>query len=328
MHGRPQRGQQPLELRNLRAPVDCAAVPPVAVGGDEDDRGELAEPGGCPGRPVVQRARRPHRADARAGEERDDRLGDVRQVAGYPVARLDAEAAQRCGECSYRGPQLRPGEGGRLAELVNRGDGDGLGAGRVESVAQRVAGVVDARPGEPRRPWHARVGEDTAGVKAEVEEVRDAPPERVEVPHRPRKQVVVRAKVEPGPPACRGREPGNGGLGRPGGVGSPDRPGAGCGGHRGEWAPVIVTGALTAAIRSRNTWSRMPGSNHHGDLSSPDYAGPGRRFHPARRHRHQARTQRLGGPAENNCAPFNSATVKPLLAAAEAMRRGHTSAQV
>jgi hypothetical protein len=32
---------------------------------------------------------------------------------------------------------------------------------------------------------------------------------------------------------------------------------------------TMVTGAQTAAIRSRNTWSRILGSNHHGGLMHP-----------------------------------------------------------
>ena len=62
-----------------RAVVDPAAVA-VAVGGEQHGRLELAEPAQRGARRVVHPAGRPDRAEARRGEERDDRLGAVGQV--------------------------------------------------------------------------------------------------------------------------------------------------------------------------------------------------------------------------------------------------------
>ena len=50
---------------------------------------------------------RVHGADPRAGEHRDDRLGDHRHVDHHPVALLDPEAAQGAGERGHLLEQLR-----------------------------------------------------------------------------------------------------------------------------------------------------------------------------------------------------------------------------
>ena len=262
VHGGPQRGQMLAQLGYLGPPVDFAPVPAVPVRSDQHYRVELGEPGRGAGRRVVLGAGRPHGADAGAGQEGHQRLGGVGQVADDPVPGPDAEAAQRGRERAGLGPQLRPGQGGGDAPLVDRGDRDGVGPGGRQRMAQRVAGVVDLRPREPHRPGHPVVSHYGAGARGqlpEVVEVGHRAPEPVQVPDRPLPQRTVGTQVEPRPLPGEGGEPGDGGPGDALRGGGPDRVGRRS--HRGEWAPVIRA--------ARSSGARNDGGGGGPQLYSP-----------------------------------------------------------
>src|SRR5829696_3398912 len=74
------------DLAHARQAVDLLPRVPVAVGAEEHLRLDLSEPVEHTLHPKIRRARRPHGAEARRCEHRDDRLGDVRQEAGDAVA--------------------------------------------------------------------------------------------------------------------------------------------------------------------------------------------------------------------------------------------------
>ena len=98
-HGGPQRRQAGLQRGDVVALVVGLAAVPIAVGGDEDDRLELAEPVQRRLSGIVLPAGAPDGADARGGEERDDRLGDVGQITHHTVTCRHAVRTQRLREC-------------------------------------------------------------------------------------------------------------------------------------------------------------------------------------------------------------------------------------
>ena len=86
------RVPQPLADRgDLRAAVDLAVA--VGVAGDREQhlRLDLGDAREHAARAELRRAAGPDRAEARGGDERDERLGHVRQVADDAVAGADAE---------------------------------------------------------------------------------------------------------------------------------------------------------------------------------------------------------------------------------------------
>ena len=89
------------------------------------------------------------RAEPRAGEHRDDGLGDHRQVDDDPVALLDAERAQRAGEAGHGVEQLGVGVGPlRLRDRAVVDQRDALAVAGGDVAVQRVlAGVELARRG-------------------------------------------------------------------------------------------------------------------------------------------------------------------------------------
>ncbi len=192
-----------LEARHLRleagdrlAAVEVLAAVAVAVDGEEDPGLDLGEAVDDAGGAEVGRAAGPDRADARRGEEGDDRLGDVRHVGDDAVAALHAEAAQPRGEGGDLGAQLGPAQLGELAQLGGVQDRR-LG---VLLAGEDVLGVVEAGAGEPLRAGHLARCEDLrpVAVGPHVEEVPDRPPEPLEVVDRPAPELLV--PVEPQPP--------------------------------------------------------------------------------------------------------------------------------
>ena len=93
---------------------------------------------------------RMHRADARAGEHGDDRLGDHRHVDQHPVARRNAEILEHGGERRRLVEQLAVGDGplgrGDGAVVVERGL---IAAARLDMAVERVVAGVAAGVGEP-----------------------------------------------------------------------------------------------------------------------------------------------------------------------------------
>ena len=160
--GGPQRRQRPLQRRHLGAAVVHPAVPPVAVGGEQDHRLELGEPGGGAVGAVVLGAGRPDRADAGGGEERDQRRRGVGEVADHPVTALDAGVAEPLGERRDLGPELRPGRLAGGPVLADGGDGHGVVV--AGPAAQGVLGVVEPGAGKPARAGHGRA--DSASATA------------------------------------------------------------------------------------------------------------------------------------------------------------------
>ncbi len=79
------------DLRHGAEPVVVPAAVAVAVDGEQHLRLELGEAVDDGPDPEVRGARRPDRADARAGEKRGDGLLDVREVGDDPIAGADPE---------------------------------------------------------------------------------------------------------------------------------------------------------------------------------------------------------------------------------------------
>ena len=118
---------------------------------------ELAEPVEHAARPELRRAGRPDRAEARGGEEGDERLRDVRQVRDDAVARADAEALQAGAR------RARPARAAR-ANVSSNGsprlrDRRPRRPRRVLLAAEHVLGVVQPRAREPLGAGHAVGGE-------------------------------------------------------------------------------------------------------------------------------------------------------------------------
>ena len=103
----PERRQPRSHLRHLLAAVDELVAVAVAGDGEQHRRLELAEPVEHAPRAELRRARRPDGAEARRGEEGDERLRDVREVRDDAVAALHAELA-----AGRRAP-APPARGGR-----------------------------------------------------------------------------------------------------------------------------------------------------------------------------------------------------------------------
>ena len=102
--------RKPLTDRlHLRAPVDVAVAEAVAADGEHHLRFDLREAVDHAAGSELRRARRPDRTQARGGDERRQRLGNVRQVGDDAVAGADAEALQ-----------AGPDPGRQLAQLAER----------------------------------------------------------------------------------------------------------------------------------------------------------------------------------------------------------------
>ncbi len=95
-------------LRHLRAAVDVSGAVPVAVDRHQHVRLDLPEAVDHGAHAELRRAARPHGAQRRRGEERHERLGDVRGIRHDAHARPDAEAAQPGGAPAHQVGELRP----------------------------------------------------------------------------------------------------------------------------------------------------------------------------------------------------------------------------
>ena len=161
------------------APVEVAPAVAVAVDGQQHLGLDLGEAVHDAAGPEVRRAARPHRAEARAGQEARDRLGDVGQVRGDAVARADAERPQPAGDPSRALAQLAPRPLVQLAQLGGVADGHRV----VVAVAEHVAGMAEPRAREPLRPRHGPRAERPLGRRGRlhVEVLPDRGPEPLEV---------------------------------------------------------------------------------------------------------------------------------------------------
>lgn len=184
---------------DVHAVVRLATID-VPVAGHEERRLDLAEAIENADRPHVGRAKGPDAAHADGGEERDDRLGNVRQIGRHPVPRLDAELDQAGRKPRHPLAQLPPGELPVVAAFAAMDDG---GPVRVADagMAQDLVRVVEREPGEPSGAGHAvfRQHRLRPPLVDELEVLPDRRPEGVEVGDRPTVQrlVVVEAQAMP-----------------------------------------------------------------------------------------------------------------------------------
>src|SRR5205814_1432850 len=88
------RGQLGPDRLDLGTPVDTPAAVDVPVDGHQYLRADLLPAVHHRAGTELGRARGEDRAEAGGGEQEDDRLRDVGQVRGHPVARPDAGPLQ------------------------------------------------------------------------------------------------------------------------------------------------------------------------------------------------------------------------------------------
>ena len=186
-----QRRQGGADRRDLVAAVDRAVAVAVAGDGEQDRRLELREAVDHAARAELGRAAGPDRAQARGRGERDDRLGDVRQVGDDAVARPDAEPL----ESRARTRDL-------LAELAERelarrrASASGRRSRpcrRPRRRRRRCSAKLSRAPGNQRGAGHL-VGREHGAVRRvrlDLEEVPDRRPEPLEVVDRPALQLLV-----------------------------------------------------------------------------------------------------------------------------------------
>ena len=151
--GRGEARERRADGGHLGAAVHLALPVSVAVDREEHLRLDLAESVDDGSHAELGRAARPDRPQRSGGEQRDDGLGDVRQVAGDAVATADPEALEPGAHATDLGAQLVGGQGHPIPRLRARDDH------RVRSEAagqaQAVLGPVQVRGREPARAGHA-----------------------------------------------------------------------------------------------------------------------------------------------------------------------------
>ena len=172
-----------------------------AVDGDQDLRRRELHPlahglGGEAAEDDVVRS-----ADPRAGEHRDDDLGDHRQVDPDHVALLHAEILQRAGEALDLGEQLGVGDvalGAVLAAPVKR---DALAPPRLDVPVEAVVGDVQRAAGEPLVERRIGVVEHRVPLLKPVQPLGlldpPAPAGRAPPARRPRGLSAARARETP-----------------------------------------------------------------------------------------------------------------------------------
>ena len=138
-----------LERAGLAAPVG-------AVRGDDELGFGVVDPGA---QRLGGEAAEDHRvdgADPGAGQQRDDGLGNHRQVHGHPVALGDAEGLEGVGGLLDLLGELGVRVGAGIARFALEVDGDAVPVAGLDVAVQRVVGGVDLAPDEPlgeRRRW-------------------------------------------------------------------------------------------------------------------------------------------------------------------------------
>ena len=188
-----QGGQFAAQFGDGVAAVVLLAAVAVAVDGEQHDGFDLLEAVEDTAGAEVGGAGRPDAADGRGGEEGDDGLRDVREVAADAVSRAYAEGAQFGGQGADLAAQFGPAHRGRFVGLVDVEEGRFVRAGVGR--AQGVLGVVEGGTGEPLGAGHGAVAEHArvGGRKPYVEPLGDGFPERVQFVHGPAVQRRVAA---------------------------------------------------------------------------------------------------------------------------------------
>ena len=182
-------------LGDLRALVERLSRVDVALGRQQDPRLDLAEPIEHALHAKIWRARRPYRANRRGAEHGDDGLGDIGEVGGDPVARLDPLRAKRRGKRGGLGAQLPPRHRPRRRLLGPRDDRRGVVADRGVAVPKDVLGEVQTRVWKEASPRHAV---DTDGDRAAFGADDAAKgPHRVPELERPGDTPVIELRIGP-----------------------------------------------------------------------------------------------------------------------------------
>ena len=112
-----------IAAQGLGAIVVPAAVA-VAVHRQQHARLDLSEAVDHAARAELRRRARPDRADRGDGQQRDERLGDVRHVGDDAIAAPHAQRAQTGGHLRDLHGELRPRQRVQLAQLRGVQDGD------------------------------------------------------------------------------------------------------------------------------------------------------------------------------------------------------------
>src|SRR5699024_6578393 len=123
----------------------------------------------------------PYGTERGGGEEGDEGMVGVRQVADDAVALSDFLAAQPCGDGADLAAQLTPRDVDSVAVFGDGDDGRFVGEVVVECGTKGVFGVVEAGAGEPGGAGHGPIGEGfgVGLIGDDIEEVPDRTPEAV-----------------------------------------------------------------------------------------------------------------------------------------------------
>ena len=154
-HGMFQRRQRLAQGAHHIHAVEVAAAVTVAIDRQQELGVDLAEAVQHAGMAHVGRAARPDGADAGAGKKGDRGFRNVGQIGHHPVARADAERAQRIGHRRNLIAQFAPGELRQAAQFGTGDDGGRIG-GRVIGVeAKYLLGKIEPGAIEPGCARHS-----------------------------------------------------------------------------------------------------------------------------------------------------------------------------
>ena len=112
--------------RILREAIEFLAAVTVRIGGEQHFRRDLAEAVDHALRAEIRRARRPHRAERRRRQHRDDGFGNVRQESRDAITDAHARFAQRMRELADFLVQFGVGEFALVSPLVARQQRDAI----------------------------------------------------------------------------------------------------------------------------------------------------------------------------------------------------------
>ena len=143
-------GRTPLQgLVDRRLECRRRAAPVPAVGGNDHPGIAVEDPVGQRGRREAAEHDGVRCAEARAGEHRDDGLGDHRQVDRDPITGLDPEFDQRVGRFAHLVGEFGIGERARVARFTFPVIGDLRPVPCLDVAVQAVVGDVEAPADEP-----------------------------------------------------------------------------------------------------------------------------------------------------------------------------------
>ena len=188
--------RSPMHLVDVRLDRRGLALAARAVDGDERLRlGDLHA--------LLDRLRREaaeddvvRRADARAGEHRDDDLGDHRQEDPDDVAGLDAEVLQRVGELLDVAVEVGVGDVALLALLAAPVERDAVAVAGLDVAVDAVVGDVELAAHEPLARSAGRTSRAPGPTSAPSRGLRPASPRSPRSPCRPPRRSTRR---RPGP---------------------------------------------------------------------------------------------------------------------------------